>query len=248
MRDAVEAFTGAGGNAAFFSGNTCYWQVRLEGDGGRTMVGYKYGADEDPVVGTDRERFLTGAWVDRRIGRPEFSTTGLSFSRGGYARYGLSTPRSSGGYTVWRPEHWAFEGTGLSYGDALGQAAEIVAYEVDGCELTTEGGRPVPTRRDGAPETLEVLASAPAHLWTKGEQPSRYAHEPGEAEPIAMAIYGDGWRGHVEEFVYGHAVVGCFTTEGGGTVFNAGCTDWSYGLGDADVGAITRNVLRRLSA
>lgn len=247
MRDAVEAFTGAGGNAAFFSGNTCYWQVRLE-DEGRTMVGHKYGADDDPVLGTDRERFLTGAWIDRRVGRPEFSTTGLSFSRGGYARYGMATPRSSGAYTVWRPEHWAFEGTGLAYGDALGLAHEIVAYEVDGCELTTEAGRPVPTHRDGAPDTLEVLASAPAHLWTKGEQPSRYAHEPGEAEPIAMAIYGDGWRGHVEEFLYGHAVVGCFTTEAGGTVFNAGCTDWSYGLNDPDVATVTRNVLRRLSA
>jgi hypothetical protein len=247
MRDAVEAVTGAGGNAAFFSGNTCYWQVRLE-DEGRTMVGYKYGADDDPVLGTDREHLLTGAWVDRRIGRQEFSTTGLSFSRGGYARYGMATPRSSGAYTVWRPEHWAFEGTGLAYGDSLGLADEIVAYEVDGCELAIEGGLPVPTHRDGAPETLEVLASAPAHLWTKDEQPSRYENEPGEAEPMAMAIYGDGWRGHVEEFLYGHAVVGCFTTEAGGTVFNAGCTDWSYGLNDPDVATVTRNVLRRLSA
>jgi hypothetical protein len=247
MRDTVEAFTADGGNAAFFSGNTCYWQVRFE-DEGRTMVGYKYGADADPVLGTDDERFLTGAWIDRRIGRPEFSTTGLSFSRGGYARYGMATPRSSGAYTVWRPEHWAFEGTGLMYGDALGLADAIVAYEVDGCELAIEAGRPVPTHRDGAPETLEILASAPAHLWTRDEQPSRYAHEPGEAEPIAMAIYVDGWRGHVEEFLHGHAVVGCFTIPGGGTVFNAGCTDWSYGLGDPDVATVTRNVLRRLSA
>ena len=40
MRDTVEQFVGAGGNAAFLSGNVSYWQVRLEDDG-RTMVGYK---------------------------------------------------------------------------------------------------------------------------------------------------------------------------------------------------------------
>jgi hypothetical protein len=249
MRDALEVFTGAGGNAAIFSGNTCYWQVRFEDDL-RTMVGFKYDADADPVVGTDDERFLTGAWVDRRIGRPEFTTTGLSFSRGGYARYGLATPRSSGGYTVWRPEHWAFDGTGLMYGDALGTADTIVAYEVDGCDLTLANGRPVPTHRDGAPDGLEVLATAPAHLWTRGEQPTRYAREPGEAEPMTMAIHGDGWRDHLEDFLYGHAVLGCFTTPGGGIVFNAGVTDWTYGLtgGDPDVATITRNVLGRLSA
>ena len=246
MRDALDAFTAAGGNAAFFSGNTCYWQVRFDGDH-KAMTCFKYWADEDPVVGTDRERFLTGAWVDRRVGRPENSSIGLSFSRGGYARYGLATPRSSGGYTVWRPEHWAFEGTELLYGDSLGQADAIVSYEVDGCDLRLENGRPVPSHLDGAPETLEVLATAPAHLWEQHEQPSRYAHEPGEAEPMAMAIYGDAWREHVGEFLYGHAVVGCFETAAGGVVFNAGCTDWAYGLTDPDVARVTHNVLSRLS-
>ena len=33
MRDAVESFVRRGGNVAFFSGNTCCWQVRNE-DGG----------------------------------------------------------------------------------------------------------------------------------------------------------------------------------------------------------------------
>jgi hypothetical protein len=43
--------------------------------------------------------------------------------------------------------------------------------------------------------------------------------------------------------------VGCFDIPGGGSVFNAGCTDWTYGIdgGDADVQLITRNVLDRLS-
>ena len=37
-----------------------------------------------PVAGSDEQRFLTGSWSDRRIGRSEASMTGLSFSRGGY--------------------------------------------------------------------------------------------------------------------------------------------------------------------
>ncbi len=246
MRDAVEAFTGAGGNAAFFSGNTCYWQVRFDQDR-RAMTCHKYGVEDDPVLGTSEERTLSGAWVDRRIGRPEFDTTGLSFSRGGYSRYGLGVPRATGAFTVWRPEHWAFEGTELRYGDALGLADAICAYEVDGCELSLVDGLPVPTHADGAPDTLEVLASAPARLWNQHEQPSRYAHEPGELEHVARSLFGDGWEQHAHRITNNHAAVGCFTTAGGGTVFNAGCTDWMDGLGDPDVARITRNVLDRLS-
>jgi hypothetical protein len=248
MRDAVDAFVAGGGNAAIFSGNTCFWQVRFDDDR-RGLTCFKYRVDEDPVVGTPDERRLTGAWSDRRIGRPETSTIGLTFTRGGYSRYGLGVPRASGAYTVWRPEHWAFEGTGLSYGDALGLADTIVAYEVDGCELATgPDGLPVPTHGDGAPATLEVLATAPARLWTQHEQPSRYAHEPGELENTAAAVFGSEWPDHVHRVTNNHAVMGMFSVDGGGTVFNAGVTDWAYGLGDPDVARITRNVLDRLSA
>ena len=37
MRDTVEAFIARGGNAAFFSGNTSLWQVRIEGDEGEVV-------------------------------------------------------------------------------------------------------------------------------------------------------------------------------------------------------------------
>jgi hypothetical protein len=247
MRDTVEGFLAAGGNAAFFSGNTCWWQVRFEDQG---MTSFKYRAGEDPVLGTLDRRFLTGAWADRRIGRPEHALTGLSFSRGGYSRYGLGVPRASGAYTVWRPDHWAFEGTELRYGDSLGLADAIVGYEVDGCELSMVDGLPVPTHMDGAPDTLEVLATAPAKLWSQDEQPARYAHEPGELEHVAMALFGEGWRDQVHRIANNHAVVGCFEVPNGGTVFNAGCTDWTYGIegGDGDIELITRNVLERLSA
>jgi hypothetical protein len=248
MRDALDAFVADGGNAAIFSGNTCFWQVRFD-DEHRSMTCFKYRADDDPVIGTPDERFLTGPWSDRRVGRPETSTIGLTFTRGGYSRYGLGVPRASGAYTVWRPEHWAFDATDLRYGDALGLADTIVAYEVDGVELMIgDDGLPVPTHGDGAPDTLEILATAPARLWRQDEQPSRYAHEPGELENAAGAVFGDDLRRHVHRLTNNHAVLGVFDVPGGGTVFNAGVTDWAYGIegNDPDVVRITRNVLDRL--
>jgi N,N-dimethylformamidase beta subunit-like, C-terminal len=247
MRDHIEAFTTAGGNAAFFSGNTCFWQIRFD-EGRRGLTCFKYRADEDPVRGTSDERLLTAPWSDHRVRRPETTTTGLTFTRGGYSRYGLGVPRGSGAYTVWRPDHWIFEGTRLRYGDALGLVDAVVAYEVDGCALTVgESGLPSPTHEDGAPDTLEILATAPARLWARDEQPSRYAHEPGELEHAAAAVFGEDWPSQVHRLEHNHAVLGAFTTSGGGTVVNAGVTDWAYGLADGAIEQITRNVLRSLS-
>ena len=227
MRDTVEAFLSGGGNAAFFSGNTCWWQVRFD-DRHRGMTCFKYRAGEDPVAGTPDERLLTAPWSDRRIGRPEPTTTGLTFTRGGYSRYGLGVPRGSGAYTVWRPDHWIFEGTRLRYGDAVGLADAIVAYEVDGCELTTgDDGLPTPTHADGAPDTLEVLATAPARLWARNEQPSRYADEPGELEFAAASVFGDDWPAQVHRLEHNQAVMGAFTTPGRRNRLQRGC----HGLG-----------------
>ena len=91
-----------------------------------------------------------------------------------------------------------------------------------------------------------VLATAPARLWSQDEQPSRYAHEPGELENTAEALWGSDWRDHVHEIANNHAVLGVFRTPTGGTVVNVGVTDWAYGLEDPAVDRITRNVLDRL--
>jgi hypothetical protein len=250
MRDTLDAFVASGGNTAIFSGNTCFWQVRFEDDG-RAMTCFKYRADpDDPVLGTPDERKLTGAWSDRRVGRPETSTIGLTFTRGGYSRYGLGAPRASGGFTVARPDHWAFEGTELRYGDTFGERDTVVAYEVDGCAMTMRDGLPVPTHEDGSPDTLEILATAPSRLWSQHEQPSRYAHEPGELEHVAMALFGDARPESLEKIAHNHAVMATFTHPGGATVFNAGVIDWTFGLrhGDPVVERITRNVVDRLGA
>ncbi|HET7236929.1 MAG TPA: N,N-dimethylformamidase beta subunit family domain-containing protein, partial [Actinomycetota bacterium] len=99
MRDAFDTFVAGGGNAAILSGNTCFWQVRFDADH-RGMTGYKYKVEQDPVLGTPDERYLSGCWSDRRTGRPETSTTGLTFTRGGYSKYGLGAADSPAAYTV----------------------------------------------------------------------------------------------------------------------------------------------------
>ena len=106
----------------------------------------------------------------------------------------------------------------------------------------------MPTHADAAPASLEVLATAPARLWSKAEQPTRYEHEPGELESAARAVFGDGWEDHLDRLSNNHACLAVFQEPGHGAVFNAGVTDWTYGLGDAHVAQITRNVLAKLSS
>ena len=64
MRDHLEAFIGAGGNVGFFSGNTCFWQVRTEDDG-RALVSWKMDFDQDPVYKTGRP-----SAADRHVEQP----------------------------------------------------------------------------------------------------------------------------------------------------------------------------------
>jgi hypothetical protein len=253
MRDRVDAFVESGGSWAIFSGNTCFWQVRYEDDG-RTMVCYKGRAEsDDPVALTDVGHLLTSIWSLPSIDRPEAESTGLSFTRGGYARVGQATPRSSGGYTIHRPAHPVFAGTDLRYGDVLGGPSRIVGYEVDGCELTTVNGDPVPTYGDATPSGLEVLATAPARLLsitaTSSEVPTALwasADPPGDLEGVATALFGSASPENTARIAHNHAVVGTFS-RGTGRVLHAGTTDWCYGLDDDPlVQRVTRNIVHWL--
>ncbi len=255
MRDTVEAYIAGGGHVAFLSGNTSFWQVRLEA-GGDTMVSYKDRARVDDPLRRTEPKLLTSMWCDPIIGRPEAAMTGVSFSRGGYARQAGCTPRGQRGYTVWRPEHWLFEGTDLRYGDLLGDEHCVVGYECDGVEMTIEGGLPVPTHADGCPDGFTVLATAPARLYSvepdKGinEYPTGLAamRTTGELQGLAHALFGSASPDNVRRIAHGNSVLGSYTSPGGGTVVTTGCTDWAYGLagGDPIVERITRNLLDRL--
>ncbi|MCU1369926.1 MAG: hypothetical protein JWO77_1120 [Ilumatobacteraceae bacterium] len=254
MRDTVEGFIGRGGHAAFLSGNTAFWQVRLEEptpEGpAASMVGYKGFFKNDPVYGTDRIGELTAMWSDKEIGRPENLMTGVSFVRGGYHRIGKRATRGAGGYTIHRADHWLFDETGLDYGDVLGGESRTVGYECDGCDFTYRDGLPHPTGTDSTPLDFTILGTVPAAHFTRTTATRPPPPDaPSEVEFIAARVAGGGREPEdVERFSHGHAVLGTYTSPAGGVVVTSGSTDWAHGLVGTDpvVEQVTRNLLTRL--
>ena len=111
----------------------------------------------------------------------------------------------------------------------------MIGYECDGCQYEMRDGLPVPTCRDGTPDTFEILATAPAAL-SDADESHRI---------ISESLYGEGASRRLPQ--PGAAVMGLY--QRGGTVFTTGCTEWTNGLrgGDKMVRQITRNILDRLS-
>jgi hypothetical protein len=224
MRDNLEKFIANGGNVAFFSGNTCCWQVRSE-ENGRTLTCWKQEFRQDPYFDRGEHRLLSSLWSHHLVSRPENQLTGVGFLWGGYHRSHGQFMDGPASFTVHRPEHWLFENTGVKHGDTFGGKDTIVGYECDGCELTMKDGLPVPTFRDGTPSSFQVLGTCVAR-W-----------HPDDCE----------WYERWEKGRTGNAVLGVYTN--GGTVVTTGTTDWSHGLRGKDpvVEQITKNILNRLS-
>lgn len=159
MRDHVESFVADGGNAAFFSGNVCFWQARFE-DQGRTLVCYR-DALEDPLAGVDNAR-VTVQWSSAPVNRPENTMTGVGF-RHGAGSWSVEDEWKKASYRVNFPEHWVFEGTGLAPGDSFAEGG--VGYETDAADFVRDEGIARATGRDGGPPTLVVLAVAELQHW-----------------------------------------------------------------------------------
>jgi len=227
MRDTLEDYIAQGGNVAFFSGNTCCWQVRWQPET-RSLLCWKQWFNQDPAfTDKDRQSHLTTLWSHYLVGRPENQLTGVGFLHGGYHRSHGEFMEGKASYTVHRPEHWLFQGTGLKRNDEFGGQDTIVGYECDGCEIEWRGGMPFPTHHDGTPKTFTILGTCPAR-WAPGD-----------------SIWYERWPGPKHS---GHSVLGVWTSARGGTVFTCGATDWAHGLRGKDpaVEKITRNVLERL--
>ena len=185
------------------------------------------------------------------IGRPENHMTGVSFARGGYHRIGKRVTNGAGGYTIHRPDHWLFEGTGLGYGDLLGAGATRRRLRVRRLRLhlprraartpPAPTARP-PTSRSSAPRrpphftrddraparprrtSRPRSSSSPSRLFGTREPERRRAHRPRPRRARHLHVAGGRHRRHV------------------------GCTDWAHGLAgrDPQVEQITRNLLDRL--
>ena len=249
MRDAVDDYVDGGGHVARFGANFL-WQIRLE-DEGNTQVCYKYNArEQDPLAREDPGQ-MTGAWEDPIVGRPGASTMGLNALRGVYAGWGGFSPRQAGGFVVYRPEHWVFDGSDLYFGDVLGSEAGVFGYEVDGVDFTFREGQPYPTGKDGAPETLEILAMAPSTNLEEdhGNPGTCLFGGDGELLFTSQILLGDTSEESQRRSRYGAGMMAVFTRSQG-MVFNAGSCEWVNGLRlrEPMTERVTKNVLDRLGS
>ncbi|MCG7520780.1 N,N-dimethylformamidase beta subunit family domain-containing protein [Ruegeria sp. Ofav3-42] len=249
MRHAVDRYVTHGGRVARFGGNFL-WQTRIE-DEGRTQVCYKYAADADPLAGTDQQHLVTAAWEVAPVNWPGTATFGVNGLKGVYAGLGRCVGQGSGGFTVYRPNHWALEGTQLGYGDQLGAASRIFGYEVDGLDYRMEDGLPFPTGTDGADPTIQILAmglatnAEPTHgVW--GE--TAYIGD-ADAAFKAQSMFGEVTEETLDRSTRGNGAI-VYWQRGQGEVFTAGTCEWVMGLtrSDPQVERITSNVLRRFGA
>lgn len=244
MRDAVDAYVEAGGRVARFAGNFM-WQTRLE-DEGRTQVCYKYRARaEDPLAGTPR---VTTSWEAPEIGRPGALTFGLDATRGLYVGWGGCAPRGVRGFPVYRPDHWAFAGTGLYYGDLLGADSHVFGYEVDGLAYVIQNGLPEPAPGARVPEGLQILALGLSSLIEElADIPAddQFLSD-ADARFVAGILAGGDDRAAVERVKRGSGAIVNFR-RGAGEVFHAGSCEWVAGLlrRDPMVERVTANILDR---
>ena len=196
---------------------------------------------------TDQPTRITSSWDAPEVERPGAQTFGLSGNRGIYAGWGGCSPRGAGGFTIYRPEHWAFAGSDVYYGDILGAPSKIFGYEVDGVDHVVKNGLPYPTGDDGAPENLLILALGLATLFEAdhGNKNTPFIGYD-DVEFTATTLYGSASAENIERCKRGSGMISIFE-RGQGCVFTAGTCEWVAGLIDQDpqVEQVTKNVLNR---
>ena len=190
MRDNVDAFLDTGGNYAIFSGNTMYRQVRYE-DNNRTLVGYKAYWRDDPMYGVDNIR-ISKKFSTFPVNWPQNSTIGL-----GWTGWVNNSPESSkkGRFTIYRSNHWIYEGTGLQDGNEFWYEP-VEKVEVDGTAFIWENGLPIVTGEEETPLNFIILGLEPS---TKGYATMGTFTHPGGGTVFNAATFG--WpRGLLPEY------------------------------------------------
>ena len=200
---------------------------------------------EDPAWNLQRSR-LTSYWDHPAIGRPAVATMGLTGSAGVYAGWSRCAAHGSGGFTIYRPEHWAMAGTGLGYGDVLGGGSRIFGYEVDGIDYEIRQGLPFAAEATGLAGILEIVGLSPATALAHATGPDDADDFIGAADlrELAETIHGGATPQALARAARGNGAMALYR-QGKGAVFNAGSCEWVAGLiaGDAAVERVTRNVL-----
>ncbi len=149
MRNAVQSAINGGGNVAFFSANTSYWQIRFEpnsaGTPARLEVGYKdfatYGSPPgpDPMWNVNNS-LVTSLWRDPVVNMPENGLEGVMYEQQEDNDYA---------YVVQNAANWIYAGTGFVNGSSV---PGIVGYEYD--KVWNNGFTPA---------NMTVLSNSPVH-------------------------------------------------------------------------------------
>src|SRR5438105_7426078 len=142
MRSNVENARAQHINLAFFAGNTCYWQIRLEpnssGAADRTIVAYKETALTQDPYAIDKTKtnnnLVTTNWRSAPVNDPESKLVGVMYQYNP-VNADIVIDNVSGA-------PWVFTGTGLTTGSHLGG---LLGYEVDAIAT----GSPSPITRLG---------------------------------------------------------------------------------------------------
>ena len=239
MRDHLDAWLDAGGRLARFAGNF-FWQTRLSPDLA-TQTCHKLAPDPDP-----RPERRTTYWDTPATNRPATATLGLTGAAGVYAGWSRCAAHGSGGFTIYRPDHWTLCGTGLGYGDVLGAQSKIFAYEVDGIDYTMTHGLPYPAENTGLQGDLTIIGLSPATTLSHATGPHVQDRFIGsaDAEELAQELYGTVTAETLARTTRGN---GCLAEyrRGKGMVLNAASCEWVAGLiaREAPVEQVTRTIL-----
>jgi hypothetical protein len=247
MRDHMDAYVNAGGNVARFAGNFM-WQIRLEENASR-QVCYKYTAPKaDPVMVTGPRHLVTESWEVPALNRPGAASFGLDATRGMYASWSGCSPRGAKGFPIYRPDHWAFAGTGLYYGDVLGAESCIFGYEVDGLAYEMRDGLPYALSPQPHHRDFAILGLGLSSTLEEGDtiKPGETFLGSEDAEYVATVLEGEATPATIAKTKRGSGLIVNFKS-GLGEVFHAGSTDWIAGLirHDPLVEQVTSNVLNR---
>lgn len=159
MLDAVVAFLNQGGSLLALSGNSMYWRTTVSPS---TIEVQKYRGRHR----MDGRR--GGTWT--RLGRSERAVLGVSHTAAGYNTYAP--------YVVTAPDHWLFEGTGVTHGDRFGMRSLVTATGEEGASgwETDKTGKGTPKHavtiargeQDGGAEMVYSQHHAGGHVLAAG--------------------------------------------------------------------------------
>jgi hypothetical protein len=161
MRNNLETYVAAGGNIAFFSGNTCYWHLYFP-------------KNDLLTINRDFEWGNPNNFANGHPTRPENSLTGVSYWNAG-ERDSVGAPGTNDsinlqrvGYTVQHTDLWPFEDTALNEGDTFGANEGLLGYECDGATFDSTADKPyTPNFSQNTPLSFVILGFADTSVFNE---------------------------------------------------------------------------------